>query len=198
MAQMEQIREALAKAEGKVKRLSAQLEGAVAERDELLTAVRVIERLFEAKSPSSTAAAQSDNGQLIYSYVGVGRQNAGAPKDIIDALRAAGHDLNDDLVRTQLWRMAKRNELRKGDGRYWRPQDSDAPFEDAAPNDEAPGGDPGASEEFGRVAELEVPGRSEQHPFRKGENVGSSPTPPSPPQPKGDAWGWDDDSDIPF
>lgn len=37
-----------------------------------------------------------------------------------------------------------------------------------------------ASNSNGRVAELEEPENSEQHPFRKGENVGSSPTPPAP------------------
>jgi len=33
---------------------------------------------------------------------------------------AAGLDLNADLVRTQLWRMAKRGLLESDNGKYWR------------------------------------------------------------------------------
>lgn len=198
MIQMDQIRDALAKAEAKVKRLSAQMDAAVAERDELVTAARVFERLTEAVTPSSSAAAQSDNGQLIYGFVGVGRENAGAPKEIIDALKAAGHDLNDDLVRTQLWRMAKRNELRKDDGRYWRPVDLAAGEVLEADKETAPNAETSrAVEELGRVAELEGREKTEQHPFRNGENAGSSPAPPSPVQ-TGGGFADDLDDDIPF
>jgi hypothetical protein len=121
MDHLQQLRTAFEKAEAKEKRLAAQLEGAQRERQELETAIRVLERLTEPKVPSTAAASQSDNGQLIYGYVGIGRQNACAPKEIIEAMRADGHDLGDDLIRTQLWRMAKRNELQKSEGRYWRP-----------------------------------------------------------------------------
>jgi hypothetical protein len=55
----------------------------------------------------------------------------------------------------------------------------------------------GASNEFGRVAELEVPARSEQHPFRKGENAGSSPAPLTPIV-KESAFDADLDDDVPF
>lgn len=50
---------------------------------------------------------------------------------------------------------------------------------DLGRNEEGPAVQP-AEPSAGRVAELEEPASSEQHPFRKGENVGSSPTPPSP------------------
>lgn len=61
--------------------------------------------------------------------------------------------------------------------------------------DKAPG--VGAPEAFGRVAELEGPEKTEQHPFRKGENVGSSPTPPAS-RPEAGAFDADLDDDVPF
>src|SRR6185437_13066836 len=121
MDDTEHLRTALEKAEARVKRLMAQTEAAKVERDELLTAIRVIERFAAPGASQSASGAQSDNGQLIYGFIGVGRANARAPKDIIEAMRADGHELGHDLVRTQLWRMARRNELQKADGRYWRP-----------------------------------------------------------------------------
>lgn len=58
--------------------------------------------------------------------------------------------------------------------------------------------DAGTPEAFGRVAELEDrPKTSEQRPFRKGENVGSSPTPPSS-HPEPELPSPDFDDDIPF
>lgn len=197
MIPLDQITDALQKAEAKVKRLSSQLEAAMDERDELRTTMKVIERLSESGQPSATSSAQSDNGQLIYGFVGVGPENARMPKEIIDALKAHGHDLNADLVRTQLWRMEKRNELRKADGRYWKPA---AFVSDEADNDcenEAPGAETSrASEDFGRVAELEGPEKTEQRPNGNGENAGSSPAPPSPIQFGG--FSDDLDDDIPF
>ena len=203
MVNLDQIRDALQKAEAKVKRLSAQLDAAAVERDDLLTAAKVIERLFDAHNPSEAASSQSENGQLIYHCVGVGQENALAPKGIIDSLKAAGHDLNADLVRTQLWRMERRNELRKIDGRYWRPATEADKLDDdfaelvggktkKAPDAEASE----ASKEFGRVAELEGPEKTEQAPQSYGENAGSNPAPPSPAQiiPYGD----DLSDDIPF
>jgi chromosome segregation ATPase len=131
MDHLAQLRIALEKAEAKVKRLSAQADAAQREMDELATAIRVIERLNGASAPANT---QNDNGQLIYGFVGVGRANAKPPKEILDALKAAGHDLGDDLVRTQLWRMAKRSELLKGNGAYWRPAISQSVKDEGGPD----------------------------------------------------------------
>jgi hypothetical protein len=134
MDQLAQLRNALEKAENRAKRLMAQAHAAQKERDELETAIRVLERFAGQASGAGAVSSQGDKGQLIFSYVGVGQSKATAPKEIIDALRADGHDFGDDLVRTQLWRMAKRNELEKYEGRYWRPvilKDGD---EDNAPN----------------------------------------------------------------
>lgn len=57
--------------------------------------------------------------------------------------------------------------------------------------------DGGTPEAFGRVAELDGPEKTEQHPFRKGENVGSSPTPPSS-RPEPASFDSDLDDDVPF
>ena len=71
------------------------------------------------------------------------------------------------------------------DSRYWKQKQLSPPSASEG------------SAEFGRVAELEGPEKTEQHPFRNGENVGSSPTPPSPVQ-TGGGFADDLDDDIPF
>lgn len=208
MDHLNQLREARTKALARVSRLQTQLHAAQIEAGDLDTAIRVLERLVDPKPPASAGAgSQSENGKIIFGAVGVGRQNARYPKEIIACLKAEGHDLDDDLVRTQLWRMEKRSELRKDDGQYWRAVISQSREDNAGmpvdifADEKAPGAEATeALEKSGRVAELEVPARSEQHPFRKGENVGSSPTPPSSSAPTTDWYpGPDDlDDDIPF
>lgn len=203
MEQIAALKDALGKAEAKEKRLVAQLEAAQREREELETAIRVIERFANAPASTSDGGGQSENGQLIYGYVKAGIKNAMAPKEIIDLLKADGHDLGDDLVRTQLWRMAKRKELRKEDGRYFRPDITEESIADLLGGDDekAPGAKAAEALEVGRVAELDGPQKTEQRPFRKGENVGSSPTPPAstfPPMTPNTDMDWVEDDDIPF
>ena len=202
MDQLASLRFALDKVEAKVQRLFAQADAATRERDEIETAIRVIERFSNQAGKPVSGGGASDNGQLIYGFVGVGPERALPPKDIIEKLRAGGHDLGDDLVRTQLWRMAKRGELENNEGRYWRPVTENADVDDIDSLDkgEAPNADrAGASSRVGRVAELEGPGKTEQHPFRNGENVGSSPTPPASVVEEVPSRGWDDfDDDVPF
>ena len=115
-----QLQDAQAKAAAKVKRLRGQLEAAESELSDLETAMRVLDRISGAKAPAATGI-QSDNGALIWGFVGIGRKAAQAPKEVIEALHTAGHELGADLVRTQLWRMAKRGDLKSEDGVYWRP-----------------------------------------------------------------------------
>lgn len=130
------LREARAKAEAKVGRLRSQLAIAEREFEELETAVRVFDRISgNGPSPGPNAAATNENGTLIWSFVGIGEENGMAPKDVHEALVAAGHDLNADLVRTQLWRMAKRETLASESGKYWRPVDSRKSEEKKAPSD---------------------------------------------------------------
>ncbi len=137
MEHLSQLRTALEKAEGRVNRLKSQLETAQTERDELTTALKVLERLILG-TQSEERPNQSDSGSIIFQYVPTGRANAAAPREIIDRMRHDGKALGDDLVRTQLWRMSKRGELLKADGKYWReaaqsPTDTD-PWEDDLAN----------------------------------------------------------------
>lgn len=198
MEHLSALRDALSKAEAKEKRLASQLDAARTEREELETALRVVERLTGATAQAGASSSQSENGQLIYGFVGEGPEAAKLPKEIIEDLRKAGHALGDDLVRTQLWRMARRKELHKHDGRYFRPVAKEFSYEDIFDeNEEAPDAEATEAYRVGRVAELEGPEKTEQHPSSKGENVGSSPTPTASTQ-YPQLRGWDYDVDPPF
>jgi hypothetical protein len=182
------IREAHAKAEAKVSRLRSSLEIAERELSETAIALRVFERASGGASTDS-AASLGPTSEAILKHVGVGRANATAPKDIVTALEASGTPMGGDLVRTQLWRLEKRGVLRKQDGRYWILDLAQSGSEKA----EAP---EQSRASVGRVAELEGPEKTEQRPFRTGENVGSNPTPPTPYSRS--AFDTDLDDDVPF
>ena len=100
-----------------------------------------------------------------------------------------------ETFRTTVWRMKGKTFTSKGcvwlvhsdDRGYWKQKQLSPPS-----------GSEG-SQEFGRVAELDGPEKTEQRPFRTGENVGSSPTPPSHVVEDDPSDGWSAlDDDIPF
>lgn len=127
---VEQLAAHLGKLEAKANRLRTQLDAVETERGEIETTIRVLQR-FAGQGPSATPNNQpNENGAIILRYVGEGENEALAPKEIQERLTADGHDLNADLVRTQLWRMAKRGILESEDGKYWKPVSD--PFEEYA------------------------------------------------------------------
>lgn len=186
----------LAKARAKVERGEKALESARLELADLETAHRVIKAMADestALKTSNSPASMSNRQRDILSLLYDGRENSQAPAQIFEGYKLIGDgDISLDTFRTTVWRMADNDFLADGNlfrvlrdnGRYWKEKQASPPSASEG------------SAEFGRVAELEVPARSEQHPFRKGENVGSSPTPPSPVQNGGFADDLDDD--IPF
>lgn len=202
MDQLASLRIALNKAEARVQRLAAQTDTAKRERDEIETAIRVLERFANQGAKPVSSSSTSDNGQLIYGYVGYGPDNAMPPRGIIEKLNAGGHDLGDDLVRTQLWRMAKRGELENSDGRYWRPVNENADsneFDGQDTGDFPDAVGAGAAANSGRVNELESSEKAERNPFRKREGWGVSSSPPASAADKALSRGWDDfDDDVPF
>lgn len=117
------LRDALTKAETKANRLRSQLNGVEKEAEELATAIRVLERIEGIESTTTAPPAMNENAAAILKHVGYGRNEGRAPIQIFDALLGEGrHDLNADLVRTQLWRMSKRGTLESENGRYWKPE----------------------------------------------------------------------------
>lgn len=121
---LEQLREMKGKLDLKWGRLHSQLAAVTTERDEIDTAIRVLERL-QGLAAVQESATINENGALILRYVGLGESEAQAPKDIQERLVGDGNDLSPDLVRTQLWRMAKRGLLESEGGKYWKPYGSD-------------------------------------------------------------------------
>lgn len=120
--------------------------------------------------------------------------------DLAGVAELVGHSVTNDTLRSQMSDYKARGWIAAGgigafrltdEGRRAAGISIDQDDKNKAPDAPTPGA-------FGRVAELEDrPKTSEQHPFRKGENVGSSPTPPSSrPEPQSDDW--DTDDDIPF
>ena len=110
-----------------------------------------------------------------------------------------GHEVGRDTLRSQMSLYKSAGLVESTDTGKFRLTEAGMKAADINLNDKAPDVEaPGARN--GRVAELEGPEKTEQHPFRKGENVGSSPTPPaSPPVDEGPPAGWDfDDDDVPF
>ena len=122
-----------------------------------------------------------------------GKENSQGPAQAFEGYKLIGDsEISLDTFRTTLWRMADNNFYIDGNlfrvfrdtGRYWKEKQLSPPSASEG------------SAEFGRVAELEGPEKTEQHPNGNGENAGSSPAPPSPVQFGGFADDLDDD--IPF
>ena len=108
-----------------------------------------------------------------------------------------GHEAGRDTLRSQMSLYKSAGLVEQIEPGKFRLTPAGLKAADIDPNNKAPGVEaPGARN--GRVAELDGPEKTEQHPFRKGENVGSSPTPPaSRPETPPSEWGPDDD-DVPF
>ena len=119
------LEEMRTKLEAKRSRLRNQLAAVETEFHEIDTALRVLHRIAGDATPTGSSSPTSDNGATILNFVGLGEDEAKAPKEIFEALCLAGHDLNADLVRTQLWRMAKRGLIESENGKYWRAKDDD-------------------------------------------------------------------------
>lgn len=113
-----------------------------------------------------------------------GREGVTA-REVAASLTSSGRETSEPSASSTLSRMKADGDVENRHGK-WFSKTVEAPDADAA----------GASEHFGRVAELEEPASSEQHPYRKGENVGSSPTPPAIIQ--AGAYDSDLDDDVPF
>jgi hypothetical protein len=116
----------LSKAESKVKRYESALELALAERDELAIAMRVLAKhgyLEGAVAAAGDRVAGMNEAQaLVYECTAFGEVSALAPKDVAAILHARGRDdLSSDYVRTTLWRLAQRGILKSENGLYWRP-----------------------------------------------------------------------------
>ena len=107
-----------------------------------------------------------------------------------------GHDTGRDTLRSQMSLYKSAGLVEQIEPGKFRLTPAGLKAADVEPNNKAPGGEtPGARN--GRVAELEGPQKTEQHPFRKGENVGSSPTPPAS-RPEPPPHQWEPDDDVPF
>jgi hypothetical protein len=124
------LRDKLAKADSKVSRAEKALEAARTERDDLQTALRVMESLTGATSAATVATASTaDRQQAIAELLGVGRERAKAPADMYPAYKElSGEHLSIDTFRTTIWRM-KGKSYPIGDetyfvigeeGAYWR------------------------------------------------------------------------------
>ena len=191
MVDIDVLRETLAKAETKWKRLKNQADAAQREYDELLTTIRVLERL-SGQSEQSPQAPLSDTATTILQYLGFGESAGRTPKEVFDAIEIIeGEGMSADLVRTNLWRLAKRGVIESQNSRYWRP-------ESERPEKKTPGAATPGVVEHGPEAELEG-SLAAQHPAANRESVGSNPT--------RSALGsnlpnsWDDpglDDDVPF
>lgn len=192
----------LAKAQAKVERCEKALESARLEASDLETTLRVLRTLFDepptGQKANQPTTAVSERHRDIIECLYEGKANSQSPVQLFEAYKLVGDSgVTLDTLRTTVWRMAdpeKQTAFAVGDnvyrvfredGRYWKQKQLSPPSASEG------------STEFGRVAELEEPGSSEQHPFRNGENVGSSPTPPSTVQ-TGGGFADDLDDDIPF
>ena len=176
------LEDRLGKARAKVDRCEKAFETARLEVSDLETALRVVRSMSGesgAAKPAQATSPMSNRQRDILSVLHTGRDNSQAPAQIFEAYKLIGDfDISLDTFRTTVWRMAD-NVFTLGDslfrvfrenGRYWKEKQLSPPSASEG------------SAEFGRVAELEGPQKTEQRPFRNGENVGSSPTPPSPAQ----------------
>lgn len=181
------------KARSKVERCEKALEAARFELSEFETALRVVRNMSGESSGAAAPASVSTRQREILSVLFEGSEQSQAPAQAFELYKMVGDaGISLDTFRTTLWRMADNAFVIDGDhfrvsrkeGRYWKEKQLSPPSASEG------------SAEFGRVAELEGPEKTEQHPFRSGENVGSSPTPPSPVQAIGFADDLDDD--IPF
>lgn len=196
------LREKRAKLAAKVAKTAAALDAAQSELDETETAIRVLVKMGLA--PDEDAEASSNLGvthgqELILSVLSDVPEEGMSPRAVLLALKARGNALSADYVRTALWRLARRNAIATANSLYWRlpsagSQQTEKPESNKTPDVVTPG----VSIVDGRVAELEGPEKTEQRPFRKGENVGSSPTPPALPVNDQAERSWDFDDDVPF
>ena len=186
----------LAKLAAKIEKHEKVLEASRSEQADITTAIRVLRNLTGSGDDNQSSAiatpAVAKRQENILGLLQEGRANGSTPAHLLANYSLLYEDIPADTFRTTLWRMkGKRFKLPNGD---WAVQGEDSVY--WKEKFEAPGGEPGASNAYGRVAELEVPARSEQRPNASGENVGSSPTPPSPVQVN--PWEDDLDDDIPF
>lgn len=107
-----------------------------------------------------------------------------------------GHQVGRDTLRSQMSLYKGAGLVEPTEAGKFRLTEAGLKAAGIDPNNKAPGVEaPGARN--GRVAELDGPEETEQHPFRKGENVGSSPTPPAS-RPEVQAFDTDLDDDVPF
>ena len=187
----------LSKARTKVERCEKALDSARSELSDLETTHRVIKSMSgesgAAKSLSSPPSVSTRQADILL-LLPEGREKSQPPAYIFEGYKLIGDaDISLDTFRTTIWRMADGTfpvgdddyRVFRDGGRYWKEKQLSPPSASEG------------SEEFGRVAELEGRQKTEQHPFRNGENVGSSPTPPSPVQ-TGGGFADDPDDDIPF
>lgn len=182
------------KARSKVERCEKALEAARLELSEFETALRVVRNMSGESPGVGVPASVSTRQRDILSVLYEGRENSQAPAQAFEGYKLIGDvGISLDTFRTTLWRMADNEFVVNGDqyrvfredSRYWKQKQLSPPSASEG------------SAEFGRVAELDGPQKTEQRPFRNGENVGSSPTPPSPVQ-TGGGFADDLDDDIPF
>jgi vacuolar-type H+-ATPase subunit H len=108
-----------------------------------------------------------------------------------------GHQVGRDTLRSQMSLYKSAGLVESTDSGKFRLTEAGIKAAAIDPNNKAPDVEASGARN-GRVAELEGPEKTEQHPFRKGENVGSSPTPPASLPDEGPPAGWDLDDDVPF
>lgn len=143
-------------------------------------------------------ASGGDLKALILACVQTYGRDGVTARDVAASLTAGGRETSEPSVSSTLSRMKAEREVENRHGKWFAKIEGSTEFDDvlggSSKTEEAPSNG-GASQ--GRVAELEVPARSEQRPIRIGENVGSSPIPPSPIV-KPSAFDADLDDDVPF
>lgn len=195
------LKDKRAKLAARVKKAQAALDAAKAELDETETAIRVLVRMGLAtddETPTPSGPPITEAQKLVLSALETDPDKGRSPKEVLEVLKSKGVEMNPDYVRTALWRLAKRELVSTANSVYWKVT-STGDGANPSPKNETPDAEtPGVSGRSGRVAELEDPEKSEQRPFRKGENVGSSPTPPSSDSDVPDLTHWDSDDDVPF
>lgn len=128
------IRQRLTDAEGRVERLRAEFEKAVADKKDLETALRVlgdvgVDEISAPRPAVKRSRPASEKKQLMLNVLNVGESQGKAPIEVFNELAASGaDDINIGVVRTTLWRAADAGEISSADGKYWKHEAEDPLF----------------------------------------------------------------------
>lgn len=124
------LTEKLATLDKRVDRLRAELESAEKDRADVQTAIRVVTEITGQIAPpvkpqdveeGKSSRPASEKKALMLDLIGVGQSKGKQPAEVHAALRNRNiFDISIEVVRTTLWRAAKKGEIGSGDGYYWK------------------------------------------------------------------------------